>query len=70
MKLTFDVFHFEKKLNQLKGYKLKKVEIYSFLWNVVRQSHTDLTSFCMQFEKIGCGLLRKAFWSEGECFVS
>ena len=28
----------------------------------------DVTSFRIQFEKIG--LLREAFWSEGECFVS
>ena len=27
---------------------------------------TDVTSYCMQFEKWGHGLLRKAFWSEGE----
>ena len=37
-----------------------------FLWKVVRQSHTDMMSFCMQFEKIGRGLLPKAFWSEGD----
>ena len=41
-----------------------------FLLKVVRQSHTDVMSFCMQFKKIGCGLLREAFRREGECFVS
>ena len=29
-----------------------------------------MTSFRMQFEKEGHGLLREAFWSEGECLVS
>ena len=32
-------------------------------------SSTDVTSFCKQFEKRGRGLLREAFWSEGECVV-
>ena len=40
-----------------------------FLRKVVRQSHTDVTSFCMQFEKIGRGLLWEAFQSEGDCFL-
>ena len=34
---------------------------------MVRQSGTDVTSLCMQFEKIGHGLLRKLFRGEGEC---
>ena len=38
-----------------------------FLRKVVRQSHTDMTSLPMQFEKIGRGLLREAFRGEGEC---
>ena len=37
---------------------------------VVRQKHTDVTSFCMQFEKIGHGLLRKAFRREKECVLA
>ena len=28
-----------------------------------------MTSFRMQYEKIGCGLLQEDFWSEGEYFV-
>ena len=36
-----------------------------FLWKVIRQNDTNLTSFFMQFEKVGCGLLQKAFQSEG-----
>ena len=51
--------------------KIGHTVVYNcFLWKVVRQSHTDVTSFCMQFEKIGRGLLRQAFRSEGECFFS
>ena len=41
-----------------------------FLGKVVRQSHTNMMSILMQFEKIGGGLLQEAFWSEGECVVS
>ena len=41
-----------------------------FLQKVVRQNDTVLMSLCMQFEKLGHGLLREAFQSEGECFVS
>ena len=37
---------------------------------VIRQNRTNVTSFCIQFEKVGCGLLRETFWREGECFVS
>ena len=37
---------------------------------VVRQHDTDVKSLCMQFEKVGRGLLREAFWREGECVVS
>ena len=33
------------------------------------QSHTEVMSFRMQFEKIGRVLQREAFGSEGECFV-
>ena len=32
-----------------------------FLQVIVQQKHTEVTSFCMQFEKTGCGLLREAF---------
>ena len=39
-----------------------------FLRKLVKQRRTDVISFCMQFEKMGCGLLREAFRSEGECF--
>ena len=40
-----------------------------FLWKVVRQSHNHVTKFCIQFEKIGRGLLREAFRNEEECLV-
>ena len=36
-----------------------------FLLKVVRQNHTDMTSFRMQFENIGRGLLGEGFWSAG-----
>ena len=35
-----------------------------FLWKLVRQRRTDVTSFCMLFEKGGCELLQEAFGSE------
>ena len=35
---------------------------------LVRQWCINVTSFCMQFEKWGCGLLREAFRGEWECF--
>ena len=41
-----------------------------FLRKVVRQSHTDVTSLCMQFEKIGSGLLREAFRGEGSVLLA
>ena len=41
-----------------------------FLWKVVRQNDTNVTSFCMQFKKLGRGLLRWAFQTEGERVVS
>ena len=41
-----------------------------FLRKVVRQNENNVMSFCMQFEKVGHGLLREAFWREGECVVS
>ena len=47
-----------------------KKNLIVFLHKVVRQQCTDVTSFGMQFEKIGSELLREAFLSEGECFVS
>ena len=38
-----------------------------FLWKVVRQNSTDVTSFCtMQFEKVERGLLQEAFQRVGE----
>ena len=40
-----------------------------FLRKVVWQSHTNVTSFLVQFEKIGRGLLGEGFWSEGESVV-
>ena len=50
---------------------LTALVVYScFLWKLVRHRHTDVTSFCMQFEKIGLGLLQEAFWSKGVCFIS
>ena len=41
-----------------------------FLRMVMKQKCPDVMSLCMQFEKVGCGLLREAFQSERECFVS
>ena len=40
-----------------------------FLWRVVRQSHTDVTSLHMHFKTMGRGLLQEGFQSKGECFV-
>ena len=40
-----------------------------FLLKVVRQNDTDMKSHFMQLEKVGRGLLRKAFLGEGECYV-
>ena len=37
-----------------------------FLWKLLYLGCTDVTSFCMQFEKSRHGLLREAFRSEGE----
>ena len=42
--------------NPLKNVKV----VYKFFWKLVRQRHTNVTSFCMQFEKgdVGyCGRL-------------
>ena len=48
-----------------------EVVVYNFfLRKVVMQKCTDMISYCMQFEKIGRGLLPEAFQSERECFVS
>ena len=41
-----------------------------FLRKVVRQRRTDVTSFLMHLKTKECGLMREAFWIEGECFVS
>ena len=42
------------------------VVYYWFLWKVVGQNSTDVTSFCtMQFEKVGRGLLQEAFQRVG-----
>ena len=40
-----------------------------FLRKLFQQRCMDVLSFCMQFEKRGSGLLRKAFRSEGQSFV-
>ena len=64
--LTLSLLHlvFLKVLTELCIYTKGKAHgsIQVFLRKVVRQSHTNVTSFCMQFGKIGRGLLRKAFW--------
>ena len=39
-------------------------------YKVVRQNDTDMTSHFMQFEKVGRGLLQKAYRGEGECYIS
>ena len=52
--------------NWIKNRLYSAVVYNCFLQKVVKQSHTDVTSFCMQFEKIGRGLLGKFL----ECFVS
>ena len=36
-----------------------------FLRKVARQNDTNVTSLCMQLEKVKHGLLREAFWSGG-----
>ena len=46
-----------------------KVVYNCFFEELVRQRRTDMTSFCMQFEKRELRLQREAFRSEGECFV-
>ena len=48
--------------------KLSSVHLF-YLRKLVQQQSTDVTSFCMQFQKRGSGLLREAFWSEGEWVV-
>ena len=40
-----------------------------FLRNRLYLGHTCVTSFCMQFEKVGHGLLREAKRREGEWAV-
>ena len=40
-----------------------------FLRKGVKQKRTDVTSFCIQLEKWGRGLLREAFRSVGECLL-
>ena len=47
----------------------KGVVYNCFLRRLVLQRHTNVMSFCMQFEKRGCGLLWKALQSEGELFA-
>ena len=49
---------------------IKEVYNWVFLRKVVRPKHADVKSLCMQFEKVGRGLLLEGFWSERECFVS
>ena len=44
--------------------------IQVFLWKVIRQDGTEVTSLCMQFEKAGRGLLWEAFQSKGVCVVN
>ena len=51
------------------GTKLSSIQLL-FLRKVVKQNHTDVTLFCMKFEKIGCGLLREAFWGEGGALLA
>ena len=62
------------KLNFLLGkgtrFCAKCLVVYSFLRKLVRQRRTEVTSFCMQFEKIGHGLLLEAFWSEGVALIA
>ena len=41
-----------------------------FSRKVVRQNGIDVTSFCVEFEKVGHGLLRDDFRREGEFVVS
>ena len=47
-----------------------KVVYSCLLQKVVRQNDTVVMSRFMQLEKVGCGLLREAFWGEGECYIS
>ena len=48
---------------------MKWYTIVFFLPKLVMHWCTDMTSFSMQFEKRGRGLLWEAFRGEGECFV-
>ena len=47
-----------------------EISFLNFLRKVIRQSHTDVMSFCMQFEKIGRGLMQEPVWSKGQCAIS
>ena len=55
---------------QFQTVKSPVVAYNCFSRQVVRQNDTDLTSLCMQFEKVGRRLLLEDFRREGECFVS
>ena len=46
------------------------IHLLFFAEKVVGQSPTDLTSFRMQFETIGCGLLRKLFGVRGSALLA
>ena len=51
------------------GVRNKIVVYMFFLRNLLYLGRTDVTSFCMHFEKIGCGLLREGKQREGEWAV-
>ena len=54
---------------QVKKVLLSSIQLF-FWGKVVKQNGTDMTSFCMQFEKLRSGLLREDFRRKGECVVS
>ena len=54
------------------GFKNLSAVVYMvfFLRNRLYLGHTSVTSFCVQFEKVGHGLLREGKRREGEWAVS
>ena len=41
-----------------------------FLQKVIKQNGTNMTSVCMQFKKVGCGLLWKLFEESRSAFLA
>ena len=58
-----------KKRSSFASWYVTSSTIHVFLRNQLYLGRTDVTSFCMHFEKIGHGLLREGKRSEGEWAV-